>query len=92
MNELSIHDRRALRDTQHLGWLLCGFLLALVIAFVLLSVLAPGVMGRPISAGNVLTVGFVLGIIDVLIVIGTAIYFEHRLNAADKRASKVLHE
>jgi uncharacterized membrane protein (DUF485 family) len=76
----SVDSPRRRNDSQRLGWLLCLVLLALVSIFVLLSELAPGLMSRPLAEGNALTLGFVLGIVDVIIVIGVALYFEHRLN------------
>lgn len=70
-----------------LGWFLTLTLAGLCTGFVLLSVLAPGFMGRPVAQGHVLSLGVVMALVVTGIAIGAGLYFEHRLNAA-ARASR----
>ena len=72
--------------TQRLAWFLTSVLVVLCAIFILLSVLAPEVMGRALAGGHVLSLGMAAGLLIIIVAIVAALCFEHRLNRdADRR-------
>lgn len=62
------------------AWGLSAVILLMYFAFILLIAFAPSVLGKPIAAGSVITVGIPLGVvIIVLAFILTGVYV-HRAN------------
>jgi len=71
------------RRSDSLSWWLAGALIALVLAFDLLSIFMPQVAGMDLFPGSAFSIGVVFAFCIVAAVVGAAMYYVRRLNLED---------